>query len=60
MRKPFATSIDEDVQKNFKLICKELNININDVIEEFMQSVIEKRIVLTRGFIIDVRENKKK
>lgn len=36
LRKPFATSIDEDIQNEFKELCKTNDIKINDAIELLM------------------------
>lgn len=42
-KKPFATSIDEDVQKDFKVECVKNNIPMNTVIELFMKAYTQGR-----------------
>ncbi len=40
-RKTFTTTIEEDVQKNFKLQCVKNEIKMNDVLEAFMKAYSE-------------------
>lgn len=42
-KKPFATSIDEDVQQGFKIECAKNNIPMNTVIELFMKAYTQGR-----------------
>lgn len=35
-RKTFTTTIDEEVQKNFKVSCIKNEVKMNDVLEAFM------------------------
>jgi hypothetical protein len=37
-RKPFTTTIDEDIQKDFKISCVENEVKMNDVLEAFMKA----------------------
>ena len=39
-RKQFSTSIDKDIAKNFKVKCVENDVNMNDVLEEFMKAYV--------------------
>lgn len=41
MRKPFTTTIEENIQKNFKEKCIENKDKMNDVLEAFMKSYIK-------------------
>jgi hypothetical protein len=59
MRKPFATSIEEDIQKEFKRMCKKNCIQINEVLEAIMQAFNENIINVKASFSIDVKEEKK-
>jgi len=40
-RKTFTTTIDEELQKAFKISCTEKGEKMNDVIEAFMQGYID-------------------
>lgn len=40
MRKTFTTTIEEQVQKDFKETCTTKNVKMNDVLETFMKSYI--------------------
>lgn len=37
-RKPFTTTIDEEIQKDFKISCVENEVKMNDVLEAFMKA----------------------
>ena len=37
MRKPFTTTIDDAIQKDFKIACIKNDANMNDVLEELMK-----------------------
>jgi hypothetical protein len=41
MRKPFNTSIDEDVQRFFKSECAKNGIPMNEILEKFMKAYSE-------------------
>lgn len=41
VRKAFTTTIDEDLQKEFKDACKEKGDKMNDVIEALMRAYID-------------------
>ena len=38
VRKTFTTTIDEDIQKNFKITCVKNEVKMNDVLEAFMKA----------------------
>ncbi|WP_427071705.1 hypothetical protein [Lysinibacillus fusiformis] len=40
-RKPFTTTIDEDVQTDFKKACSDNDDKMNDVLEAFMKGYID-------------------
>ena len=40
MRKTFTTTIEEDIQKDFKKACAKNKVKMNDVLEAFMKSYI--------------------
>lgn len=42
-RKSFTTTIDSDIQKQFKLACVERDEKMNDVLERFMIYYIEEK-----------------
>ena len=48
-RAPLNTTINEQVLNDFKKKAKELNLNMNFLLELFMEGVIEDRFVLTIG-----------
>lgn len=37
-RKTFTTTIDEDIQKDFKTTCIKNDVKMNDVLEAFMKA----------------------
>ncbi|WP_181952785.1 hypothetical protein [Clostridium butyricum] len=37
MRKSFTTTIEENIQKNFKLSCVQNDVNMNDILEDLMK-----------------------
>lgn len=41
MRKPFTTTIEENIQKEFKEKCIKNSDKMNDVLEAFMKSYIK-------------------
>jgi hypothetical protein len=45
-RKPFATSIDKQVAKDFKLACIQNDVNMNDVLETFMKGYAAGTILI--------------
>lgn len=45
-RKTFTTTIEETVQKDFKLACVQNDVKMNDVLETFMKSYIDGEFVL--------------
>lgn len=40
-RKPFTTTIEEDLQKSFKESCTDRGDKMNDVLEAFMQGYVD-------------------
>lgn len=40
-RKTFTTTIDETIQKEFKVSCVKNDVKMNDVLESFMKSYID-------------------
>ena len=40
MRKTFTTTIEEELQKEFKLACVKNDINMNNVLENFMKRYV--------------------
>jgi len=41
LRKTFATTVDDNLQEEFRQSCKEKNLKINDVLEALMKSFID-------------------
>jgi len=37
LRKTFTTTIDDTIQKDFKIACIKNDVNMNDVLEEIMK-----------------------
>lgn len=59
-RKTFTTTIEESIQKDFRIACVKNEVKMNDVIEAFMKSYVDgefalelepklKRIVTKKG-----------
>jgi hypothetical protein len=46
LRKTFTTTIEEDIQKKFKLECVKNEINMNDVLEILMQQYINNNLTI--------------
>lgn len=44
MRKTFATTVDDNLQEQFKQCCREKDLKINDVLEALMKSFIDGTI----------------
>lgn len=40
-RKTFTTTIEEDIQKNFKIECTKNEVKMNDILEAFMKSYVK-------------------
>ena len=49
-RKSFTTTIEENIQKDFKEKCLKNNDKMNDVLETFMQSYVNGEFVLQTNF----------
>lgn len=47
-KKTLTTSIDEDLQKEFKEVCKERGDKMNEVLEACMRAYIEGRFTVDR------------
>lgn len=46
MRKSFTTTIEETIQNDFKVKCKENNDKMNDILEAFMRAYINGDVKL--------------
>lgn len=57
-RKPFTTTIDEEVQKKFKASCTEKDEKMNDVLETFMQSYIDGDFVIEKEVKFTLKKRK--
>lgn len=57
-RRSFTTTIDEDLQKAFKISCTEKNDKMNDVLEAFMQSYINDEFGLEREIKFSLKKKK--
>lgn len=40
MRKTFTTTIDENIQNDFRKTCSDKSVKMNDVLEAFMKSYV--------------------
>lgn len=40
LRKTFTTTIEEEIQKGFKIACTKNEVKMNDILEAFMRSYI--------------------
>ncbi|QEK12709.1 hypothetical protein FQB35_10400 [Crassaminicella thermophila] len=58
-RKQFTTTIDEDIQKQFKEACAKNNVKMNDVLEAFMQGYIEGNFEIEKEVKYILKKNKK-
>lgn len=45
-RKTFTTTIEETIQKDFKIACVQNEVKMNDVLEAFMKSYINGEFTL--------------
>ena len=52
MRNTFTTTIEIEVQKQFKAKCKENNTKMNDVLETFMKEYIDGKYSLEKEYIL--------
>lgn len=52
MRSTFTTTIEESIQKDFKLKCKENNVKMNDVLETFMKEYINDKYSLEKEYTL--------
>lgn len=52
MRNTFTTTIEEEVQKEFKAKCKENSVKMNDVLEAFMKEYINGKYSLEKEYIL--------
>lgn len=57
-KKTFTTSIDEDLQLEFKETCKHNGEKMNDVIETFMQSYINGEFTIEKEVIYKLKKSK--
>ncbi|SDZ19036.1 hypothetical protein [Tindallia californiensis] len=58
-RKQFTTTIDEDIQKQFKEACSKNNVKMNDVLEAFMQGYIEGNFQIEKEVKYILKRSKK-
>lgn len=47
-RKTFTTTIEENIQKEFKLACSRENLDMNDVLETFMKDFSDGKYYLEK------------
>jgi uncharacterized protein YbaP (TraB family) len=57
-RKPFTTTIDEEIQKAFKGSCTEKEEKMNDVLETFMQSYIDGDFMIEKEVKFTLKKRK--
>jgi hypothetical protein len=60
MRKPFSTSIEEDIQDTFKEMCKKQGVSMNDALESLMKMVNDGTFKFRKITSIDVIGEEKK
>lgn len=53
MRKMFATNIEEEIQRNFKITCIQNDVKMNDVLEYLMKQYSEGKL------LVDLSKDKK-
>lgn len=58
VRKPFTTTIDDDIQKKFKEKCSENSDKMNDVLEAFMKAYINNEFELEVEFTLKKKGKK--
>ncbi|UYB50150.1 hypothetical protein OCI51_26440 (plasmid) [Lysinibacillus capsici] len=59
MRKTFTTTIDEDVQKNFKSSCAQNGVKMNDVLEAFMQGYVKGEFEIEKELKFTIKKTSK-
>ncbi|MBC2579107.1 hypothetical protein [Clostridium sp. DJ247] len=52
MRKTFTTTIEESIQKDFKISCNNNNVKMNDILEAFMKAYSNNEFVVETKFEI--------
>ena len=57
-RKTFTTSIDEEIQKGFKEACSKNKVDMNDVLEPFMQDYIEGKFYIEKEVKLNLMRKK--
>lgn len=57
-RKPFTTTIEDDLQKEFKAFCVEQNEKMNDVLEAFMQGYIDGDFMVEKEIKLTLKKRK--
>lgn len=57
-RKPFTTTIDEEMQMKFKISCTEKGDKMNDVLEAFMQGYIDNEFVIEKEVKFKLNKSK--
>jgi len=58
-RKQFTTTIDEDIQKEFKATCAKNEVTMNDVLEAFMTGYINGDFQIEKEVKLSVKKIKK-
>lgn len=57
-RKPFTTTIDENMQQEFRQTCNERQEKMNDVLEAFMKSYIDGEFTIEKQVIFTLKKTK--
>lgn len=57
-RKSFTTTIEEDLQKSFKIACTQKDEKMNDVLEAFMQSYIDGDFIIEKEVKFTLKKRK--
>lgn len=59
MRKTFTTTIEETLQKDFKLACVKNDVKMNDVLEAFMTGYIDGEYEIEKQVKVSLKKVKK-
>lgn len=54
-RKPFTTTIDIKVQKDFKDACSKQSLDMNEVLEPFMKDFIDGKFYLEKEVTLSIK-----
>lgn len=58
VRKPFTTTIEDTIQKAFKISCTEKDEKMNDVLEAFMQGYINDDFEIEKEIKLKIKKTK--